>query len=143
TRFQLINLPGTAVISGVEAALRGRLPWGFSLRATVAFTHGVGPNPEPAPPSSAAPYEPELPLSRIPPLNGTVSLRWQAPLGFYAGAGLRWATLQDQLAPSDLSDARIPAGGTPGFAVVDLRGGYRFRDHFLAAVVLENVGDAA
>ena len=41
------------------------------------------------------------------------------------------------------SDARIPLGGTPGFAVFDLRCGYRVGRKLLVALVLENVGDAA
>lgn len=63
-------------------------------------------------------------------------------MGAYLGGALRWALAQDRLAPSDLSDARIPAGGTPGFAVFDLRAGYRWRPYLLMAAVLENVGDA-
>jgi iron complex outermembrane receptor protein/hemoglobin/transferrin/lactoferrin receptor protein len=61
----------------------------------------------------------------------------------YSGAGLRWATLQDRLAPTDLSDARIPQGGTPGFLVIDVRAGYRIRRELTVAAVLENVGDVA
>ncbi len=143
TRLQLVNLPGVAIIQGLEGSARARLPFGFSLRATVALTHGEGPNPEPRPPNAATPYEQDVPLSRIPPLNGSVAARWHGDLGLYLGAALRWATLQDRLAPSDLGDARIPAGGTPGFAVVDLRAGYRLSDKLLVALVVENVGDSA
>jgi outer membrane receptor protein involved in Fe transport len=50
--------------------------------------------------------------------------------------------MQDRLALSDQSDQRIPLGGTPGFAVVDLRAGYRWQPHFLVAGVLENLADA-
>jgi iron complex outermembrane receptor protein/hemoglobin/transferrin/lactoferrin receptor protein len=56
---------------------------------------------------------------------------------------MRWALRQSQLAPSDLSDARIPEGGTPGFAVLDLFAGYRMGRHMLFNVVFENVSDAA
>lgn len=143
TRYQLINLPGEATIDGIEGSARAWLPLGFSLRTTVAFTRGEAPNVEPRPTSSATPYEERVPLSRIPPLNGTVLMRWQSPIGLYVGAGLRWATAQDRLAPTDLSDARIPLGGTPGFAVVDMQAGYRWDPHLLVAVVAENLGDAA
>ncbi|MBK8261670.1 MAG: hypothetical protein IPK80_10050 [Nannocystis sp.] len=44
---------------------------------------------------------------------------------------------------ADLDDPRIPAGGTPGFAVVDLRAGYRWRPNALLSLVFENVGNAA
>jgi outer membrane receptor protein involved in Fe transport len=85
----------------------------------------------------------------VPPLNGSLELRrafgqrrWPS-LQPYAGAGLRWALVQDRLAPTDRGDARIPEGGTPGFLVFDLRAGARFGDRLLLAVVLENLGDAA
>jgi outer membrane receptor protein involved in Fe transport len=55
---------------------------------------------------------------------------------------MRWALLQDRLADSDVSDERIPRGGTPGFAVVDLRAGYRWQRNVIASVVAENVLDA-
>ena len=145
SRFQLVNLPADAIISGLEGSARLRLPLGFSLRATVAYAHGEGPNPEPRPDSasdSATPYEETVPLSRIPPLNGAVETRWQSPHGPYLGGALRWATLQDRLAPSDRSDARIPLGGTPGFAVVDLRAGYRFERQLLLSLVVENLADS-
>jgi iron complex outermembrane receptor protein/hemoglobin/transferrin/lactoferrin receptor protein len=57
----------------------------------------------------------------------------------YAGGALRWALLQDRLALSDRSDGRIPTGGTPGFAVFDLRAGYRHRRDLIVNVVVENV----
>jgi iron complex outermembrane receptor protein/hemoglobin/transferrin/lactoferrin receptor protein len=83
-----------------------------------------------------------VPLSRVPPLHGTVEAT--APWAWgYASAALRWAAPQDRLAPADLSDPRIPPGGTPGYAVVDLRAGARLDGHARVGVVLENVLDAA
>ena len=49
--------------------------------------------------------------------------------------------LQDQLALSDVSDERIPAGGTPGFVVGDLRLGYRFSRQLILGLVMENLTD--
>ncbi|MBI5487761.1 MAG: TonB-dependent receptor [Deltaproteobacteria bacterium] len=142
-RYQLVNLPGRADVFGVELSALVELPAGFSLSATLAWAWGEGPNPAERPADPGVAYEETLPLSRIPPLNGTVELRWRSDLGFYAGAALRWAALQDRLALQDLSDPRIPRGGTPGFAVLDLSAGYRFRRNLLVGVVLENVTDAA
>jgi iron complex outermembrane receptor protein/hemoglobin/transferrin/lactoferrin receptor protein len=120
-----------------------RLPAGFALRATLAWAWGEGPNPAERPDDPDVPYEETLPLSRVPPLNGTVELRWRSAIGFYAGAALRWALMQDRLALQDLSDPRIPVGGTPGFAVLDLSAGFRWRRNLLVALVLENATDAA
>ena len=76
-------------------------------------------------------------------MNGTAEVRWRRPGGFYAGAGLRWAGRQDRLSLGDMNDERIPKGGTPGFAVIDLRGGYRAGKTFGLGVVAENITDAA
>ena len=135
--FRLANLEGRAVLRGLDGALRLFLPHGFGARITAAYAWGDGPNPLPG----ARPTR--LPLSRVPPLNGTVELSWRHTAGFYTAAALRWARLQSRLALADLDDQRIPTGGTPGFGVVDLRAGYRWQPHLLVAAVLENVGNAA
>ena len=54
----------------------------------------------------------------------------------------RWALTQTRLALSDRFDARIPEGGTPGFAVVDFSAGYRLGRALVLAMVLENLADA-
>ena len=143
SRFQLVNTPGNSFVTGVELSMRATLPFGFNARATLAYAYGSAPNPQQAPEDPNLSYEPRIPISRIPPLNGSAELRWATAAGFYAGAGLRWATLQDRLAPTDFTDARIPEGGTPGFAVVDLRAGYRIGRQLVVTAVLENVGDMA
>lgn len=134
-RFQLINLPDEAKIWGTEAIAQLYLPRGFSSRATIAFAQGDGPNPASGPA--------RLPLSRIPPLNGTWEARWRHRLGFFSGLGLRWALTQDRLSLADQSDARIPEGGTPGFAVWDVRVGYRLGQRFLVGGVAENIFNTA
>ncbi len=140
---QLVNVKGASTIDGVEASARVTMPQGFTLRGTVAYTHGSGPNPQDRPTDPTIPYEEVVPLSRMPPLNGTGELRWQSPWSFYLGSAVRWATLQDRLAIADRADRRIPQGGTPGFTVLDLRAGYRYKRNIVVAMVLENVGDAA
>lgn len=139
-RFQLVNASEESIIYGVEAMAYARIPGGFTLRATVAYAFGEGPNPGEPPSDPEIEWEERVPLSRIPPLNGTVELRWNwREVGIFAGAGLRWALAQTRLALSDISDERIPPGGTPGYAVLELRAGYRFRRHFLISAVFENV----
>lgn len=143
SRYQLVNAEGTSNIAGFELSAKARFPMGFDARFSVSYAYGDSPNPQARPADPNLPYSERVPISRIPPFNGSVEGRWAHPLGIYVGAGLRWATLQDRLAPTDLTDARIPRGGTPGFVVVDLRTGYRIQRALTLAIVLENVGDVA
>ena len=106
--LQLVNLDGRAVIRGVDGVARLRLPLGFALRSTVAYAWSEGPNPVPG----ATPAR--QPLSRTPPLNGTVELSWRdRPLGILVGAALRWQTLQDRLAPAGHLRSEDPRGRHP------------------------------
>jgi outer membrane receptor protein involved in Fe transport len=143
SRFQLVNARSASVLYGLEGNARARLPQMFRVQAGVAWTWGEGPNPADPPSNPSTPYAPRVPLSRVPPLNGTVELLWAHPSGFSASAGMRWALLQDRLAISDRSDARIPIGGTPGYVVADLRASWRLGTKLLLAAVLENLGDTA
>jgi len=140
-RYQLVNLDGPATVTGVELAVGGEYQH-VTGRATLAYAYGAGPNPEERPTDPAIPYVERVPLSRVPPLGGNVELRRGWDRG-YVGAGFRWARAQTRLAPSDRGDPRIPTGGTPGYAVVDLRAGWRFSDRVRTNLVLENLGDAA
>jgi iron complex outermembrane receptor protein/hemoglobin/transferrin/lactoferrin receptor protein len=135
TQLSLVNVPGLSTLFGLEGAATLRLPEDVALRATVTFAWGEGPDP-----GSTG----RVPLSRVPPLHGTVEGRWRhRETGVYAGAIFRWAATQDRLAPSDRTDARIPTGGTPGWATLDLSGGVRLDDRLLVGVVVENLFDVA
>lgn len=130
SRLQLENLDGAASLFGAEGSLLLTPIRTLRARLTVAWARGEDARGEP--------------LSRVPPANGSAELRWSDErLGLSAGAGVRWALLQDRLAPSDRSDARIPTGGTPGYVVVEARLGYQLRERLQAQLVLENLGDAA
>jgi iron complex outermembrane receptor protein/hemoglobin/transferrin/lactoferrin receptor protein len=140
-RFQLVNAPAWSELRGVEALVRARLPWNLQVRATLSVAWGEGPSLVPQPADPAVPWQPRAPLSRVPPTNGVAELSWTHPGGLGATAALRWAALQDRLAVADQADARIPLGGTPGFAVVDLRLHARLSPAVFVAVVVENLLD--
>lgn len=144
SRFQLVNATSPSFILGTGATMLIRIPGGFSVRSTISYAFGEGPNPGDPPSDPDVEWNDRVPLSRIPPLNGTAELRWHwREIGIWASAGLRWALIQDRLALSDESDERIPIGGTPGFAVLDLRAGYRPNQHLMISLLLENVTDEA
>jgi iron complex outermembrane receptor protein/hemoglobin/transferrin/lactoferrin receptor protein len=143
SRFQLQNSPGRSEIRGVEAAARASLPAGLWLRASVTYTWSEGPRVgELSDSVTGVSLGDRVPLSRTPPLNGTVELAWTHRLGLGAGAAVQWAAAPSRLAVADYADGRIPKYGTPGFAVVHLRASYRLRQRLVLAVVLENLLDS-
>ncbi len=54
--------------------------------------------------------------------------------GIFAGG-------QDRLSEGDRKDRRIPEGGTPGYAVFGISGGYRIYKGLDATLVAENLGN--
>jgi outer membrane receptor protein involved in Fe transport len=70
----------------------------------------------------------DAPLSRIPPMQGIAGLRWREPCTRGYLALYTWLVdRQDRLDPvRDISDERIPDGGTPGYATLNLRAGRAF-----------------
>lgn len=63
------------------------------------------------------------PMRRIPPLYGKMGLqlsqnRWWADIVY------QFANKQDRLSSGDIDDHRIPNGGTPGWRIVNMNGGY-------------------
>lgn len=130
--LQLVNTQGISTLYGAEASALARFQNGIALRATITYTYGESPDT----------IDPELtvPLSRIPPLNGSAEFHYNFLQNWKVGTGMRWATSQTRLAPADLDDiTRIPPGGTPGFAIFDLRLSYRAKNKWLASFVLDNI----
>ncbi|WP_375770015.1 TonB-dependent receptor [Archangium gephyra] len=141
SRLQLVNARAFSELRGLEASVRLRLLPGLVSTATATWTWGEGPNLAEPPSDPSIPFESRVPLSRVPPLNGTVELIWMHPSGLGASGALRWATDQTRLAIADRVDARIPLGGTPGFATFDARVSYRMGKVLTAALVMENLLD--
>ncbi|WP_245581605.1 TonB-dependent receptor [Rudanella lutea] len=81
------------------------------------------------------------PFRRIPPLNGRVGLSYTAS-GWWLRGEWVWAGAQTRLAKGDQDDNRIAKGGTPGWQVLNLNGGYRWRWLTLSAE-LQNLMDEA
>ncbi len=82
-------------------------------------------------------------ISRLMPLTGQAALRWQ-PAGepFWLEAVVDAAEKADRLSADDERDTqRIPPGGTPGYAVLTLRGGIAVAEALKLSLALENVAD--
>jgi len=140
-RYQLVNAQGASWLLGSEAVLRFRPLHPLSLQTTLSWVWGDSPHPALQTNPRVTPRR--MPLSRLPPLHGSLEANWQFPFGLQLGSALRWALSQTRLALHDFSDVRIPLGGTPGFAVVDVRASYRLHEKLLLALVLENLLDSA
>lgn len=143
SRFRLENAPSLSELRGAEGAVRVSLPLSIFVRATGSYVWSEGPRVGDVGHGVYGVVLGErVPLSRTPPPNGTVELGWSHATGFSAGAALQWALAQERLAVADYSDGRIPKYGTPGFAVVHLRAGYRLGNEVSVALVLENLFDS-
>lgn len=130
SQLQLVNADASANLLGAESRVSLRLPGSITVRGTFAYTFGEGPG--------------DVPLSRIPPMNGTVELQHHhVSSGIYAAFATRWAAAQTRLAPTDATDPRIPPGGTPAYAVVELRAGYRIDDRMRISASIDNLFDTA
>ncbi len=84
------------------------------------------------------------PVSRIPPTQGVLGLRWQE------GGGHDWldvftwlARRQDRLSARDIRDSRIPAGGTPGYGIITVRYGWQLSGDQSLVLGVENLFDRA
>ncbi len=104
-------------VQGVEVSSWLKLPKGFWLGGNLAWQYGQN-------------VTDNEPLRRIPPLFGGVTLNYSVDNARFRGkrtgqdwrASLEWnfAAKQARLATGDKSDNRIPAGGTPGWQVVNV-----------------------
>ena len=118
-------------IRGVEASLDIHVGDAVSARAILNYTRGEqevsGSDTEPA--------------GRIPPLNGSVSLSYDAGSDYQLEGRVRFASDQDRLSARDVSDARIDPEGTPGWAVIGARLQKEYAQHWRLSIALDNLLD--
>jgi outer membrane receptor protein involved in Fe transport len=119
--------------------------WRLSLKVGAAWLRGDVRDPDGT----------ETPARWIPPFFGTAGLRYDHPDNrVYAEVFVRWAARKDRLSPQDLQDPRIcetapfsgllqdPCDGTPGWATLNLRAGWRVHERVAARLVVGNITDA-
>jgi len=127
---------GHGRLFGVEAMMAVRFGLGISLTGHITYTWG----------EERIDDGPDEPLTRIPPVFGLLALRWDSPrynlVSGFAETSLRFASKQFRLSSEDEADARIPAGGTPGWVVWNARMGLVLRNQFILGIALENLLDA-
>jgi len=122
-------------IWGTEARLAFDIGYGLSLAGHLTYTWG----------EEEVDGADNQPLSRIPPLFGQATLRyendskknWKGFVETY----VRGATKQTRISSLDESDTRIPDGGTPGWVTWNIRGGVNAYDWVKFTLAVENLLD--
>ncbi len=119
-------------IQGVETNGEYLLEDGWSLYGNFWYTYGIN-------------RVTDSPLSRVPPTQGILGLRWrERHLRSYFEVYTWMVRRQDRLEQvRDITDERIPAGGTPGYATLNLRMGRTYGDYdqHRLSLSLENITD--
>ncbi|MFD2573588.1 TonB-dependent receptor domain-containing protein [Spirosoma soli] len=116
-------------IRGLEAEAEYELVRSWLVYGSMTYTYGQ---------NSTA----NEPFRRIPPLNGRFGVTYQPTTGWWARAELLYAGAQTRLAAGDVSDNRIAKGGTPAWEVINVNGGYRWRNVTVSAE-LQNLTNEA
>lgn len=127
---------GDGFVQGIELGASYRFHPQWTVFTAVTWMEGeVDTFP------TSAPVVSREPLDRLMPLTGLVGLRWEDPSGkFWLEGLLTIADNQDKLSTRDAADTqRIPPGGTPGYEVLSVRGGWRLHDNVNLTLVLENI----
>ncbi len=129
---------GDGYVHGAELGMNLRFTAQWSLFASGTIMYG---KVETFP--TSAPYTRKEPLTRLMPPTAIMGLRWDHPRkDLWLEGYCQMADDADHLSSSDKRDTnRIPPGGTPGYAVFSLRGGWQVQEHVKLTAALENILD--
>lgn len=131
---------GDGWVKGLEAAGSFRLGEGWTLFGNLAFLEGEVDTF----PTSAQVKTREY-LDRLMPLTAQLGVRWEESRErFWAEAIALLVDKADKLGTRDRQDTdRIPPGGTPGYGVIEVRGGWKISRNARLILAVENVLDRA
>ena len=127
-------------VHGIEFAAAYELNKNWSLFGNVTWMEGEAD----AYPTSTDTAKRE-PVSKIQPIIGTGGVRWQNDNGsVWTEVVCTAAAKADRLSTADLGDTqRIPPGGTSGYTLLGLRGGWQVSQNVTLLASLENLLDEA
>lgn len=122
-----------AYVNGTELDAEYLLCGGWSTYGNFWYTYGQD-------------LDRDEPLSRIPPTQGILGLRWREEHSRQWFDVYTWLVRhQDRYAAQNNNDSRFPVGGTPGYGTLNLRAGTTWGrcDQHRASLTLENITDRA
>ena len=127
---------GDGYMQGIELGAEWNFYQGFTFFGNLAWTEGEADT------FAGSQFE-ARPASRIQPLTGMLGLRWASEDGkWWLEGSATWARHQDRLSPGDMADTqRIPPGGTRGYQVFTVRGGWNPCANVKIFAACENVSD--
>jgi hemoglobin/transferrin/lactoferrin receptor protein len=129
---------GDGFVKGIELQSRYYVSKAWSVFGNLTWMDG-----EIATYPTSAPVLVDEPIDRLMPLTANLGLRWapeSAPWWFEGQAS--YAAEQDTLSTRDEADTdRIPPGGTPGYTVLTLRGGWQVNRDLSISAAVENLFD--
>ena len=129
---------GDGYIYGVEAGVAWEFVPQWTLFANFAWQDGrVDGYP------TSAPKQVEEPISRLLPTTSLAGLRWtSADERFWIEGSVQLVDDADRLSALDRADTqRIPPGGTPGYTLASVRGGWRIGQNLTLNLAVENILD--
>ena len=129
---------GDGYVTGLELGGAWEFARGWTLFGNAAYQYGE----QDTFPTSAPVIERET-ITRMMPLMAQVGLLWELPgRDLWVEGQLVYADDEDRLNTRDQADTqRIPPGGTPGYLIANLRGGWRVTDDVVVDLALDNLGD--
>ncbi len=119
----------SAFIRGLEADAEWQVGTSGLLYGGVAYAYGQNESGN-------------EPLRRIPPFFGRFGAAWRPAGRFNARAEWQFAGAQQRLAAGDIADNRIGPGGTSGWHVINVYGGYTPNRHLTISAELHNLANA-
>ena len=138
---------GSGLFVGAQGLLRWKLPRHLTPFVQLGWSRG----------DVTAADGTSTPARRVMPLQGSGGVRWAQPTrGLWFAVVSRFAAAQDRLHPSDRNDLRICADpvnpsavltgdtctGTPAWATLNVRGGWRWHQALRLDLALTNILDA-
>lgn len=117
-----------ALIKGAELGVRHAFSDRWSTAFTLSYTRGED-------------RDTKQPLRRVPPLNGSLHVRYAPDERSWYEVYSVFAEEQDRLSSGDISDPRIGPHGTPGYGTLNLKAGFKPAANQDLLISLENLLD--